>query len=172
MSRHEKTFHQFPLDDVPFHNFSDVGFAPDPVPDSFRINDDTWTILTVIQTSGLVGTDATFESEPPDFLLEERVEFHRSVVGATTPRVFFWSLINTYKNMMPQLTHGCVFSPISLRNTKNNSTGRFFLVSSVMRKNGGMRHEHLAEAEIGMRRVAPARGAECPLICMVFGPPA
>lgn len=44
MSGHEQAFHQFSLDHMPFHDFSDIGFVANPVPDPFRINDDAWTM--------------------------------------------------------------------------------------------------------------------------------
>ncbi len=108
MPRHQQAFDQFTLDHVPFHDFSDVGLVPDPIPDAFRINDDAGTIFTMIQTPCLIGTDDAFEPEPLDFLFEERVKFHGPVIGTAPSRVALGPLINANENMMFESTHDCV----------------------------------------------------------------
>ncbi len=109
MSRHEQTFNQFTFDHVSFHNFSDVGFIPHPIPDAFRINDNAGTIFTMIQTACLIRADNAFEPESLDFLFEERVQFHGSVVGTAPSRVTFGPLINADEDMMFKSTHESIF---------------------------------------------------------------
>ena len=105
---HEQAFHQFSLDHVPFHNFRDVGFIPDPIPDAFRINDDAGPIFAMIQTPCLIGANNAFEPETLNLLLEERVEFRGPVVGAAPSRVALGPLINAHENMMLESAHDCV----------------------------------------------------------------
>ena len=110
MSGHEQPFDQFTLDHVSFHNFSDVGFAPDPIPDAFRINHDAGTIFAMIQTPCLVGTDGALETEALNFLLEERVQFRGPVIGTAPFRVPLGPLIDANENMMLESAHACVSS--------------------------------------------------------------
>ena len=108
MSRHQQAFNQFTLDYVSFHNFCDVGFIPHPIPDAFRINDDAGTILAMIQTPCLVGTDDAFEPESLDFLFEEGVQFRGPVIGTAPSRVALGPLIHANENMMFESAHDCV----------------------------------------------------------------
>ena len=105
MPGHEQAFHQFALDHVAFHDFRDVGFIADPIPDAFRINDDAGAIFAMIQTSGLVGTDGTLETQTLNFLLEERVQLRGPVIGTAPSRVALGALIDADKNMMLESTH-------------------------------------------------------------------
>ncbi len=105
---HEQALDQFALDHVSFHNFRDVGFVPDPIPDAFRINDDAGTIFAMIQTTGLVGPDDALESKPVDFPFEERMQFHGPVIGTAPSRVALGPLINANENMMLESTHACL----------------------------------------------------------------
>ena len=105
---HEQAFDQFTLDHVSFHNFRDVGFAPDPIPDALRINDDAGTVFAMIQTPGLIGPDDALEPEPLDFLFEERVQFRGPVIGTAPSRVALGPLINANENMMLESTHAFV----------------------------------------------------------------
>lgn len=105
MVRHQQAFHQFTLDHVSFHDFSHVGFIAHPIPDSFRINDDARTIFAMIQAPRLVGANHVVESEPPDFLFEEGVKFHGSIVRATSPGISCRALVDADKDMMFESTH-------------------------------------------------------------------
>ncbi len=58
--RHKKPFHDFPLANMSFHDFCHISFFADPIPDTFGVNDHTWPILTLVQTSGFVGPDNAF----------------------------------------------------------------------------------------------------------------
>ena len=115
MARHQQAFHQFTLDHVSFHDFGHVGFIAHPIPDPFRINDDARAIFAMIQTSRLVGANHAMEPEPLNFLFEEGVKFHGSIVRATSPRISFRALVDADKNMMFEATHVSVsFLPLSL----------------------------------------------------------
>ena len=107
---HEQAFHQFSLDHVSFHNFRDVGFIADPIPDALRINDDAGTIFAMIQAPGLVGTDDAFEAKALNFLLEECVKLRGTVIGTAPSRVTLGPLINANEDMMLESAHDCVFS--------------------------------------------------------------
>ena len=105
MLGHKQAFHQFTLDHVSFHDFRDVGFIADPIPDAFRINDDARTIFAMIQTPCLIGTDNAFEPKTLNFLFEKSVKFHGPVVSTAPSWVALGSLINANKNMMLESTH-------------------------------------------------------------------
>lgn len=116
MARHQQAFHQFTLDHVSFHDLGHVGFIAYPIPDSFRINDDARTIFAMIQTSRLVGANHAVDPEPLNFLFEEGVKFHGSIVRATSPGISFSALVDADKDMMFESTHVSVsFLPFPLR---------------------------------------------------------
>lgn len=116
MARHQQAFHQFTLDHVSFHDLGHVGFIAHPIPDSFRINDDARTIFAMIQTSRLVGANHAVDPEPLNFLFEEGVKFHGSIVRATSPGISFRALVDADKDMMFESTHVSVsFLPLPLR---------------------------------------------------------
>ena len=116
MARHQQAFHQFTLDHVSFHDFGHVGFSAHPIPDPFRINDDARTIFAMIQTSRLVGANHAVDPEPLNFLFEEGVKFHGSIVRATSPGVSFRALVDADKDMMFESTHVSVsFLPLPLK---------------------------------------------------------
>jgi hypothetical protein len=54
---HKKSFYDLTLANVAFHDFCDISFFPNPIPDAFGINDHTWPIFTLVQASGFVGPD-------------------------------------------------------------------------------------------------------------------
>ena len=113
MVRHQQAFHQFTLDHVLFHDFGHVGFTAHPIPDPFRINDDARTIFAMIQASRLVGANHAFEPEPLNFLFEEGVKFHGSIVRATSPWISFRALIDADEDMMFESTHAPVSFQVS-----------------------------------------------------------
>ena len=115
MARHQQAFHQFALDHVSFHDFGHVGFIAHPIPDPFRINDDARTVFAMIQTSRLVGANHAVEPEPLNFLFEEGVKVHGSIVRATSPGISFRALVDADKNMMFEATHISVSSLSPLR---------------------------------------------------------
>ena len=57
-----EAFDRLSADDVGVNDFVDVGLGDRAIPDGVRINHDIWTVLALVQASGLVGTDAAFES--------------------------------------------------------------------------------------------------------------
>lgn len=61
MIRHEQASHDFTVQNVPFHNFGDVGFCFHAVPDAFGIDHDAWPLGAVIETAGLVRADNVFQ---------------------------------------------------------------------------------------------------------------
>lgn len=63
----------------------------------------------MIQAASLIRADNAFEPESLDFLFEERVKFHGSVVGTAPSRVTFGPLINADEDMMLKSTHESIF---------------------------------------------------------------
>ena len=74
MIRHEQTGHDFAVQNVPFHNFGDVGFRFHAVPDAFGIDHDAGPLRAMVQTPGFVGTDNVLKVQALGFRLEARVQ--------------------------------------------------------------------------------------------------
>ena len=72
---HEQSSDDLALQNMPFHDLCDVSFCTHPVPHSLRIDHDTWAELTMIEATGLVCSDETFEIQPFRFALEVRMKF-------------------------------------------------------------------------------------------------
>jgi len=75
MVRHEQPGDNLTLYHVPFHDFRDIGFVSDPVPDSFRIDDDAGTQVAMVEAPGFVRADQPFQVQALGFALEMGVEF-------------------------------------------------------------------------------------------------
>ena len=75
MVRHEQPGDNLTLYHVPFHDFRDIGFVADPVPDSFRIDDDAGTQVAMVEAPGFVRADQPFQVQALGFALEMGVEF-------------------------------------------------------------------------------------------------
>jgi len=58
-------------DDVGLDDFIDIGLSDLAIPNSVRINDDVRTMLTLIETAGLVGSHFAFEAAFGQLLLEK-----------------------------------------------------------------------------------------------------
>ena len=61
----------FPSDNVRVNDFVDVGLSDVSVPNGFGIDDDSWTVLALIETAGLVGSHCAFEAAFREFLFEQ-----------------------------------------------------------------------------------------------------
>ncbi len=95
MVGHEQSGDDLSVQNMPFHDLCDVGFCPDPVPYSFRIDHYTRAQIAMIQAAGFVGANKTFEIQSLCLALEMRVKFFRSQVRTTAARIVFGTLVRT-----------------------------------------------------------------------------
>lgn len=90
----------------------------------------------MIQAPRLIGANKAFQSEPSDFLFEERVELHRPVCSTTPSRVCVGPFVHADENMMLESAHA-TFVPLTMSLEKKarerHDTGGFVLVSSLPR---------------------------------------
>ena len=71
---HDQAGDDFAFDDVALHNFGDVGFGLDTVPDALRIDHNTGSLRAMVETAGLVGSHDILQIETLGFLLEMSVQ--------------------------------------------------------------------------------------------------
>jgi hypothetical protein len=100
VSGHKQPLNDLPLHDVAFHNFRDIGFGSDPIPNPFGIDYDAGTVLAMVQASSFVRSNGRFQFEPFDFFFEKRVELFGAQIRAAPSRIILWALVDTDKNMM------------------------------------------------------------------------
>lgn len=108
MIRHQQPGHDLALEDMPLHDLGHIGFRADPVPDPFRIDDDTGAHVTMVEASGFVGAHDAFQIQPFGFTFKVGVEFVRSQVGAAAAGVVFRPLVGTNENMALKWRHGVI----------------------------------------------------------------
>ena len=99
MVRHEQSSDDFAVQHVPLHDLGDIVLCTDPVPHAFRIDDDTWAEVTMIEATGFVCSDTPFEIYPLCFALEVCMKFFRTQVRATAAWIVFGTLIRTDEDM-------------------------------------------------------------------------
>jgi hypothetical protein len=99
MIGHDKTGHDFALDDVALHNFRHVTFGFDLIPHAFGVDHDTWSLGTMIEAPGLIGSDNIFQVQPFCLLFKAGVERLRTKLGTAPTGIIGTSLIGTDENM-------------------------------------------------------------------------
>ena len=105
MAGHQQAVHDPAGDYVLFHDLRDVRLRSSPIPHTFRIDDDAWTILAVIETSGLIGANDAFETQPAYFHFHKFLESNRATIGAAPARVALGTLVNAHKDMTAEIRH-------------------------------------------------------------------
>jgi len=105
MIGHDKTGHNFALDDVAFHDFRHVGVGFDLIPHPFWIDHDARSLSTMIEAPGFIGPYDILQVQPFRFLLEARVERFRSKLGAAPTGIVGASLVCADENMSGECRH-------------------------------------------------------------------
>jgi hypothetical protein len=105
MARHQEPLDDLAFENVSLHDFGDIGFGSYPVPGSLGIDDDTGTILTMVQTPGLISSNGSLEAEPLHLFFKEGLKSLRALIGAASLRVAFRTLIDAHKNVMSERGH-------------------------------------------------------------------
>lgn len=123
MTRHQKPFDDFTLQNVSLHQFGHIGFRADPIPGAFRIDHHAGPIFAMIQAARLIGPNRSFDTQPLDFLFKERMQPFGPLVGTAPARVAFGPLIDTDKNMMGKDGHE--FYAICLQGVRGSDLGSF-----------------------------------------------
>lgn len=99
MIRHQQPSYEFTFKDMAFHDLGNIGLCAHPIPDSFWVDHDTGTELTVIEAPGLVRAYQTLEVEAFSFALEMRVEPGRSQIRTAATRVIFRTFVDANEDM-------------------------------------------------------------------------
>jgi hypothetical protein len=105
MTRHQKAFDYFTLENVSFHQFGHIGFRADPIPGAFGIDHHARPIFAMVQAAGLIGPNRSFDAKPLDLFFKEGMQPFGSLIGTAPARVAFGPLIDTDKNMMGEGRH-------------------------------------------------------------------
>lgn len=105
MIRHQQPSHEFTFKDMAFHDLGNICLSAHPIPDSFRVDHDTGTQLTMIKAPRLVRAYQTLEVEAFSFALEMRVEPGRSQIRAASTRVIFRAFVDANENMSLEGRH-------------------------------------------------------------------
>ncbi len=105
MTRHQKPFDYFTLENVSLHQFRHIGFRADPIPRAFGIDDHAGSIFTMIQAAGLIGPNRTFDTQPLDLFFKEGMQTFGSAFSTASARVPLGPLINADKNMVSEGRH-------------------------------------------------------------------
>ena len=74
MVGHEQTGHDFAIQNVAFHDFSDIGFRLYTVPDAFGVDHDAGSLSAMVQTSGFIRADDVLQVQALGFRLEAGVQ--------------------------------------------------------------------------------------------------
>lgn len=105
MIRHQQSSHEFTFKDMALHDLGNISLSAHPIPDSFRVDHDTGTHLTMIKAPRLVRAYQTLEVEAFSFALEMRVEPGRSQIRAASTRVIFRAFVDANENMSLEGRH-------------------------------------------------------------------
>jgi hypothetical protein len=107
--RADRSIQALVSDDEPFNRpASDEVFAYDlghvfnfdsTVPDSFRIDDDRWTMLALVEASGLVHADRSTNAGGPHSVLERCMQLAFAVVGTGGPSAPRFAKVRADKNV-------------------------------------------------------------------------
>ena len=99
MIRHQQAGDDFAIEDMPFHDFRDVGVRFDAVPDAFGIDDDAGPLRAMVQTAGFVRADDVFQVQTLGFSLEAGVKAFRTQFRAAAPGIVRAALVDTDEDM-------------------------------------------------------------------------
>src|SRR5438309_8291903 len=99
MAGHQKTIHNLPSDHVFLHDLGNVRLRAGPIPDAFGVDNNTGTILAVVQTPRLVGPDNPLQPEAIHFLLHKFLKPDGSTVGAASSRIALRPLIDAHEDV-------------------------------------------------------------------------
>lgn len=105
MTRHQKPFDDFTLENVSLHQFRHIGFRADPIPGAFGIDHHAGSIFAMIQAAGLIGPNRTFDTQPFDLFFKEGMQTFGPAFGTAPARVALGPLIDADKNMMGEGRH-------------------------------------------------------------------
>jgi hypothetical protein len=115
-----KALHGVSANDVGIDNLVDIRFGDMAIPDGLGINDDGGSVLTLIETSGLVGAHSSLQPALGEFLLEELLQFGFGRRIATSTGIAGRALVSADEDVLFEFRH---FSAILL--DKNLQPRRF-----------------------------------------------
>jgi hypothetical protein len=78
----QQSFYRAPSHQMRCNNFSNIRFRDVPIPDGFRIDDNCWSMFTLVQAASLVDANPVLETCRVDGLLEPCLQL-RFAIGIT-----------------------------------------------------------------------------------------
>jgi hypothetical protein len=100
-----QAFDRLAADDVRLDNFIHVRFGDVPIPDRVGIDHDIRSMLALIETTGLIGAHAAFESTLGEFLLEQFLKAGFRGRVATPSGLARRALVSTDEDMFFEFWH-------------------------------------------------------------------
>jgi hypothetical protein len=100
-----QALYRFSSNDVRLDDFVYIGGRHAPVPDGFWIDDQVGPVLTLIEASGLIGPDLSFQSAFGQLLLEKFLQFSFGLGIAASSRMSRRPLVPADEDMLLKLWH-------------------------------------------------------------------
>jgi hypothetical protein len=101
----DEALNRLVADNVGGDDFLDVIFGDMAVPDGVGINDDSGSVLALVEASGLVGADGVTNAVLGQDFLELLLEFAVSVGVAAATGMVFGALVGADKDVLSKLRH-------------------------------------------------------------------
>ena len=103
--RNHQPFHWFTSQNVGRDNFIYIAGAHASVPDRFGINNNSGSVFTLVQATGVIGADISFEPFFGELLLEQDLQFFLGCGVTAAAWVSGRALVPTHENMLFKLRH-------------------------------------------------------------------
>jgi hypothetical protein len=100
-----KALHRLPADDVRFDDLVHICLGDVSIPHPLGVNYDIRAVLTLIETTRLVGPHSAFEPSLRQLLLEEFLQLRLAAGIATSPGISRRPLVTAYKDVLLELGH-------------------------------------------------------------------
>jgi hypothetical protein len=88
-----------------FDDLRDVFRLNLPIPDTFRIDDHSWTVLTLVKASGFIGSYASFQATARQFLFEGQLQAAQAFRITASTGIAGGTLIGADKYMTFKFWH-------------------------------------------------------------------
>lgn len=102
----EQPFYRSTLNDMRVYDLVHVGQAYSAVPDGFGVDHQIRTVLTLIETSSMIGPHFALETPFRKFLFEHLLEFGLARGVATATRMPGRTYVSTDENVAFKFRHG------------------------------------------------------------------
>ena len=118
----DESLNRLPANDVRLDDLIDIGRGDVAVPDLFGINDDRWSVLTLIKATGFVRAHAILETESGQLLFEGKLQLRQAGGIAAAAGILGRTLITADKKMPFELGHGSTLQESSRKTLRGQIT--------------------------------------------------